>query len=278
LRRAAPVSRVVAAALLGTASLSMTLSAGGCAMSSPGDLTPAIDSTLPEIDAAFAPASPLGSDGAAGASAAGDAAAVPDARQVDVKAVDASTAPDAAAAAAASPIPRPGPGEVLITEVMYDPLGTEPDTEWVELFNPGATPRSLSGLTLADTGGRTHVLAPGVVLAPRTYAVLARNRAAAVAAKVPSAAVLYEYGAGLPSTAGVLLVNGATGGVSLADGSVVITSSSYGGWFTQSGGSSVQLRVLDGALGAQKSSWCLSLNAWAIGADKGTPGAASDCP
>lgn len=31
------------------------------------------------------------------------------------------------------------PGYLLITEVMYDPDGSEPGAEWVEVFNPGGT-------------------------------------------------------------------------------------------------------------------------------------------
>ena len=30
-------------------------------------------------------------------------------------------------------------GHVVISEVMYDPADTEPNHEWVELFNPGTT-------------------------------------------------------------------------------------------------------------------------------------------
>lgn len=62
------------------------------------------------------------------------------------------------------------------------------------------------------------------------------------------------------------------------DGSTTITSAPYGGWFSQSGGSSVQLKVLDGTLSKSKASWCLSLNVWTTGSEEGTPGAAEDCP
>jgi hypothetical protein len=52
----------------------------------------------------------------------------------------------------------------------------------------------------------------------------------------------------------------------------------YGPWFSQSGGSSIQLKALDAAKESTSAGWCLSLNIWTSGSEKGTPGAADDCP
>lgn len=41
-------------------------------------------------------------------------------------------------------------GDVVISEIMYDPSGTEPDTEWVELYNPGSVAVDISGWVLTD--------------------------------------------------------------------------------------------------------------------------------
>ncbi len=53
-------------------------------------------------------------------------------------------------------------GDVLLTEVMTDPDGTDVGAEWVELFNPTDRDLSLDGLTLAasDSSARekTHVM------------------------------------------------------------------------------------------------------------------------
>lgn len=176
--------------------------------------------------------------------------------------------------------PLPKQGEVLVTEVMYDTFGSEPDGEWIELHNTTTGARTLNGLTIKDGGGRTHKIpaSPAVTLAPGEYRLLVRSRTGAVAAKVPAGAILYEYGLGLPSNAGILLANGATGGVTLVDGATEIARAEYGGWFSQSGGSSVQLKTLSYAASGAASGWCLSLNAWTTGSEKGTPGAASDCP
>lgn len=48
------------------------------------------------------------------------------------------------------PTPTPRPGSVLVTEVLYDSDGIEPDQEWVELYNPGDLPFSLANIWLGD--------------------------------------------------------------------------------------------------------------------------------
>lgn len=55
------------------------------------------------------------------------------------------------------PTPTPGPGYLLITEVMYDPSGKEPDGEWVEIYNAGGAPVALAPYKIGDEetpGGR----------------------------------------------------------------------------------------------------------------------------
>ncbi|MEQ8584283.1 MAG: lamin tail domain-containing protein [Marinoscillum sp.] len=64
--------------------------------------------------------------------------------------------------------------EILITEIMYDPNSTEPDYEWVEIYNNTANPIDLEGFVLFDNSGSagntpisgSYILAPneGVIL------------------------------------------------------------------------------------------------------------------
>ena len=185
---------------------------------------------------------------------------------------------DAATVVVAKPIA----GDVLITEVMYDPSGTEPDQEWIELFNTTTSLRLLDGLVLKDGGNRSHVIggSPKLIIPPKAYVVLARNRSAAAAAHVPAASIVYEYGGGATTViGGILLANGATGGISLVDGTTTIAAAFYGGWFVQvtPGGKSIQLKELTFAGGGSKTSWCLSAAVFAGGVDFGTPGGAADC-
>ncbi len=244
--------------------------AGGCAMSDPANIDPTIDPSLPQVDASSnanpAPGRMPADVDASESSSQGDSGTktTPDA-QVD-------SAPPIPVA------PKPSAGEILVTEVMYDSSGGEPQQEWIEVHSLATAVRSLSGLTIKDGAGRTDVIDPGVTIAPGAYAVLVRSKTGAATAKVPAAAIVYEYGTGLSDSAGVLLTNGSTGSLSLLDGATTLAQVAYGGWFTQSGGSSVQLKVLDATQAVVKASWCLSTNAWTVGSEKGTPGAAEDCP
>lgn len=224
--------------------------------------------TLPDVDASWKPETSK-------SDAADDDKPIP---QPSVEEKDASEPDDADPPPESSSNGKPTQGEVLITEVMYDSSGAEPATEWIELYNTASSARSLSGLAIVDGGDRKQTVGSGVTIGAGAYVVLVRSKSAAIAAKVPSSAIVFEYGAGVADGSGVQLANGATGAVSLKDGSTTIAQSTYGGWFSQSGGSSVQLKTLSYSAGTQSSSWCLSKNTWASGSDKGTPGAASDCP
>lgn len=59
---------------------------------------------------------------------------------------------------------------VVLTEVLANPLGPEPDQEWVELYNDGLAGADLTGYALSDIGGKTPL--PSAALAPGAYALL----------------------------------------------------------------------------------------------------------
>ncbi len=46
--------------------------------------------------------------------------------------------------------PTPFGGGLLISEVLYNPLGTEPNAEWMELYNDTGTTLALSGFKIGD--------------------------------------------------------------------------------------------------------------------------------
>jgi hypothetical protein len=52
---------------------------------------------------------------------------------------------------------------VVINEVLHDPLGPEPDQEFVELRNLGTSAVSLDGWVIADDGGSDTIAAPNPV-------------------------------------------------------------------------------------------------------------------
>lgn len=263
----------------------------GCAQSGVGDVSLESDPSLPEVDASWTPSPETPSEKVPSSSGSwGDDASgseeeetppsdPPPTSTPPSKAADPDAgAPDSGSTSSSGSGSKPTQGEVLITEVMYDPTGSEPANEWIEVHNRASSARTLTGLTIVDGGDRAQIIGTSVTIAPGAYVILARSKSAAVNAMVPASAIVYEYGAGVSSGAGIQLANGASGGVSLRDGTTIIAQAAYGGWFSQSGGSSIQLKTLTYPASLQSSNWCLSSNAWTAGSENGTPGAASDCP
>lgn len=72
---------------------------------------------------------------------------------------------------------HPPLARLTVTEVLADPLGPDPDQEYVEVLNYGDTPLSLAGMTLADTPEREgERITSGVVLPPGSRALLVAAR------------------------------------------------------------------------------------------------------
>jgi hypothetical protein len=192
----------------------------------------------------------------------------------------AQTAPDALAESASSvPVASlPGIGELLITEVMFEPSGPVPDSEWFEVFNTTDSPKLLSGLTILDGYSDPHVIAssPPVVAPAQSYVLLVRDRAAALAGGVAPACIVYEYGA-VASPYGGLELGGVGGEVSLWNGNTQLVDVPYGQWTPTPLAQSIELGVLQLVGSDVASNWCLAQRPWGAGTDHGTPGAPSDC-
>lgn len=62
---------------------------------------------------------------------------------------------------------------VILSEVFANPLGPEPDQEWVELYNDGLVAADLTGYVLSDLGGSTTL--PAVTLSPGGYALVVNS-------------------------------------------------------------------------------------------------------
>ncbi len=59
---------------------------------------------------------------------------------------------------------------LIISEVLANPIGPEPQQEWVELYNDGLAPAMLGDYLLNDVGGVTSL--PSALLPPGGYALL----------------------------------------------------------------------------------------------------------
>jgi hypothetical protein len=159
----------------------------------------------------------------------------------------------------------PGAGELVITEVMANPAGTDPGREWIELYNPSTTATySLTGCTLADNGGDSHVI--GVLaIAPGDYLTLAFSAASGFTAD-------YVYDGDFALNNG-----GMDGdGVTLTCATIVVDTMSYAG--TTNGASiSLDPGSLDALANDDPTNWCLGTGMY-FESERGTPGTANpDC-
>ncbi|MCC7540037.1 MAG: lamin tail domain-containing protein [Deltaproteobacteria bacterium] len=163
-------------------------------------------------------------------------------------------------------------GQLVISEVMYDPSGAEPGTEWVEIHNPSTTVTfNLIGCSIRDNDGPPgHIVGSSVVVAPGAYVTLSRGPGPGF---IPS----YVYGGG----GGVEFTN-TSDDVSITCGGTLIDGISYdegGGWPVAM---NAALNLSPGALSAiqndSPTNWCLATSMFSTG-DRGTPGAANTaCP
>lgn len=55
------------------------------------------------------------------------------------------------------PLPTASKGDILITEVMYNPNSPDSDWEWIEVFNRGTEEIDLSGWVVDDSNGTPHM-------------------------------------------------------------------------------------------------------------------------
>lgn len=108
---------------------------------------------------------------------------------------------------------------MTITEVMYNPAGSDTGREWVELYNSGNEAVEIEagqkGWRIND--GANHVFASGVVVPPGGFVLVASNPATFAA----------QYGNTLSVMKSALSLNNTSGTLSLvdADGGVVDTVS-----------------------------------------------------
>jgi hypothetical protein len=161
-------------------------------------------------------------------------------------------------------------GEVVITELLPDPGGTDTGQEWMEVHNPGRSAVDLRGLLLyaARTDGsqeRAYLFEASVPLEARAYGVLGDVRSG-----TPPAHVSHSYGDALGSL-------GNSGGiVGLRCGDVVVDEVRYTG-SSRSGVS----RIYDGRLvpdaldNDEPSRWCDAPVPASDGGSRSSPGAAN---
>jgi hypothetical protein len=165
-----------------------------------------------------------------------------------------------------------GYGELLITEIMYNPDSlSDTEGEWFEIYNTSDQAINLKNLILGRDDSNRHIIADSLELLPGEYFVLERNLTATPASNS------YVFGSDilLPNTGAILAIyNEGTE----TDPGALIFSLDYGGVnFPDGSGASISLNperysASEAILG---SSWCISTSVYFPG-DLGTPGAAND--
>jgi len=163
----------------------------------------------------------------------------------------------------------PGTGELVITEVLVNPNGSDSPMEWFELYNATASSVDLEGWTFSDLGTDSFVVVGSLVVAPGTYVVLGEETETAYNGGAP---VDYEY-----STL-MSLGNGADELVVTDELGALVDQIAWddGATFPDTGGRSMNLdpTLLDDVSNDDGSNWCASYApAYGTNGDNGTPGA-----
>jgi hypothetical protein len=172
---------------------------------------------------------------------------------MDASAMEPNVEPDADA-----PIgpPRPARADVVITEIMFDPMAvSDTEGEWIELWSAGAETFDLTGCQIDDGGASPRAL-PQLAIAPMQSLVIAR---AAQPGLVPDALLSLSFTNGMDRVALV------------CDG-IVIDEVMYGPGFPLSAGASLSLDP-DRASADENDdpeAWCAASTPF--GGDRASPG------
>lgn len=165
-----------------------------------------------------------------------------------------------------------GYGEILITEIMYDPSAlSDTEGEWFEIYNNSGQTINLQNLILARDDANSHIIADPIELPPAEYFVFRRTD---LAVDVTNS---HTYGSDitLSNTGAVLAIyNEGTE----TDPGALIFSLNYGETgFPGGSGASIALNpdLLNAADAVLGSFWCTSTSAYSTG-DLGTPGVVND--
>ena len=165
-----------------------------------------------------------------------------------------------------------GYGELLITEIMYNPTAlSDTDGEWFEIYNNSDRTINLLNLVLERDDINRLTIPDPIDLGPGAYFVFARTDQAT------DATDYYNYSSGilLPNTGAVLSIFNEG---DITDPGALIFSLDYGSaGFPDGSGASIGLNpnLLNASNAVSGTSWCISTSSFSTG-DLGTPGVVND--
>ncbi len=138
------------------------------------------------------------------------------------------------------------PGNIVINEIMFNPISDDDNDEYIELYNAGATAQSLQGWRISGVG---FTFSTAFTLQPGTFVVVARNKLA-LAARYPAGQLtdgvnLVGNFTGLSGLANsgerIALINNSTGTGVVIDELTYVDGGRWGRWI-DGGGASLELR------------------------------------
>jgi len=161
-------------------------------------------------------------------------------------------------------------GDIIVTEVMNDPSGTETQREWFEVYNTTAAAIDINGLELADDGSDNFVItsAMPLMVSAGGYFVLGR-----------SADMMLNGGVRVDYVYSGFALSNASDELVIRAGALEVDRVAYDGGMTfpQVPGRAFALdpTTLDYASNDDGTSWCQATTMLS-GGDFGTPGAVND--
>jgi hypothetical protein len=163
-------------------------------------------------------------------------------------------------------LPGANPGDLVITEVLRNPTGTDGLKEWFEVLNTTEDPIDLAGWTISDLGSDSHVIASSKLIGPGSFAVLGGSESPA---ENGAADVDYGYGTAF------LLGNSGDEIVLTAPNGIVIDQVAWGtGWpSTQGYSMSLDPNQSNAVANDSPANWCNSPSGvFGSNGDHGSPG------
>ncbi len=156
-----------------------------------------------------------------------------------------------------------GPGDLVISEYLNDPDGSDDGLEWFEIYNASGRGLDLDGLTITDLGGETITVSDTTLLPAGSYFVFAESAAA-----VPVLA--FDWAA----TGSSFTLANSSDEIILNYGRAEIDRIEYAGSWPASTGTAAQLGAgsLDADLNDSSSRWCAALVEYGVDSNTGSPG------
>ncbi len=161
------------------------------------------------------------------------------------------------------------PGDLVITEFIANPDGTDTGFEWFEVFNAAGHELALGGVVIRDDGTNSFTVS-GVTIAADSWFVFGR-RAEAAPGRVGFA---WE-------TAGSFTLTNDADEIVIMQGTTEIAAVRYdsitGDWSIPNGAALARTPEPASPDASDPANWCVSAGDYGVGVNTGSPGAANVC-